>query len=924
MLTIDDFSDFFAELYDGAEPYSWQSRVLTRLVETGQWPDSIAAPTGSGKSAVADIHVFARALAIQDGLTLPRRLVLVVGRRALVDSQAAHARRLQERLSAPQKSQVMEEIASFLKRESAGSGEVLGVSVVRGGITPDRGWIDHPTLTQILCMTPDMFGSRLLHQGYGEARSARPRSAGLLALDTAVVVDESHLNVQLSTTARRVREIVQDAPAADMIPPIQVVETTATPQPSTPPGVTVSEEELDLSRESDRSLATLLHASKPLETRGLTEWPLPRTGAARRAGIEAFASSAISIHSRAEGTIGVILNRVADAVAVADHIKKEGYRTVLRVGPMQQLTSMKAMRDHPTLLTPAGDADVDFLVATQTIEVGVDIDLHGMVTEIASAPALIQRFGRVNRKGRHSEAPITIIGPSAEVATDTVAAPYTADEVREAQSWIESILRDVADLSPANLLRTAVPASSPRRLVLERLSLADAELLSHTREDLFADADLDIWLADEMNIVEQTAGAIGRYIAVSPEQRLPLLQATRPQDHEVYPTTLARLREGFLQAKKARDQRPGGKGQGPVAYLYRESEWIAWEDENQRLQPGDVACFPSTAHLSMEGVFLPAVGADELGDSLSAWLTEPDLEGQLEWPRQRVIQSSHSAETSVTEIEAATLYQITQITGAGEEVSIDILDENMVRAGYDDWLKRLLGADLDALPTALRIEHAAADPEGNVQWAVLSLESPTFLTEESRQEWTSAGKVLLAQHQQDVAERALEMVSTLRLPETLVSAVVSAARHHDDGKSHPRFQARLGNTDAEGPLLAKSGRRKNLSASRTGSDGLPVGWRHEQLSVLLNADDDVENRDLILRLIGTTHGHGRTLFKPSAEQLCTGLDNAELKARAEKLFTEGEWDELMEMTSIHHRWWGASFLEAVLRAADCQVSGDGR
>ena len=74
-ITRDEFGEFFAAL-DAAHnsapneapkekqkryPFSWQEEVLDHICEHGVWPERINAPTGSGKSSVVDIHLFANA-----------------------------------------------------------------------------------------------------------------------------------------------------------------------------------------------------------------------------------------------------------------------------------------------------------------------------------------------------------------------------------------------------------------------------------------------------------------------------------------------------------------------------------------------------------------------------------------------------------------------------------------------------------------------------------------------------------------------------------------------------------------------------------------------------------------------------------------------------------------------------------------------
>jgi len=70
--------------------------------------------------------------------------------------------------------------------------------------------------------------------------------------------------------------------------------------------------------------------------------------------------------------------------------------------------------------------------ATQVVEVSLDISFDAMITDAAPLDALVQRFGRVNRKRSHDSIgrlkPIFVLAPPAD---DKAVLPYEADTVRQ-------------------------------------------------------------------------------------------------------------------------------------------------------------------------------------------------------------------------------------------------------------------------------------------------------------------------------------------------------------------------------------------------------------------------------------------------------------------------------------------------------------
>src|ERR1700723_3466728 len=75
-----NFADMFRELTGNPEPLPWQEELFRRFIANSV-ERSIDIPTGLGKTAVMAIWLLARA----EGAAIPRRLVYIVDRRAVVD-----------------------------------------------------------------------------------------------------------------------------------------------------------------------------------------------------------------------------------------------------------------------------------------------------------------------------------------------------------------------------------------------------------------------------------------------------------------------------------------------------------------------------------------------------------------------------------------------------------------------------------------------------------------------------------------------------------------------------------------------------------------------------------------------------------------------------------------------------------------------
>jgi len=938
----DDFADFFAVVRPGQRPFAWQERLLDALLADGRWPDRIVAPTGAGKTAVIDVHVFANALSAAGASTrLPRRLVLVVDRRAVVDSHDEHARRVGA-LLAQAHGGVLAETAGLLRSlrlEVTDAGvtndglslddDPLLTARLRGGAPPPRDWRDAPEVCAVLTGTPDMIGSRLLLQGYGSSPRAWPREAGLLAFDTALVVDEAHLSRQFLATARRVATLAASPQAVTgAVPVLQVVETTATPQPGEGSEVGVEQDDL-----ADPVLDRRMRAPKPVDLLILPSWPLAPTGK----GVAHLAQEVARARAEFGPTVGAVVNRVATAVELAKQLRAKDLRVEILVGRMRPADVAHLRRRRPGLLDTQGNAGVDVLVATQTVEVGLDLDLSALVTELAPAAALAQRSGRVNRRGDRATTRVVVAVPESILVPDTGAGPYSGDDLTAARQWIAGRASLAAGLAPWAVRQDPPPGQALRRAVLRRVELADSWAWARTGDAPFGRADLDLWLADDLD-AERDLWLVSRAdLPEDPVQALTLLRLLPPRAHEVFrvdPKTMEGLLEHWFNEPK--DNKPA-----------RTSPVLRWRDgETEELtsaegsRTGDIVIVDASFPVQQQGVVVAdrdrSVAADVLehvgrgldgqvrpGDVVLRWgtLREQDdasLLGRLPSAARELL--------TVGPTGALGGWSRDQRRALGDLLATVVPRPTMSREMADDLLV-MRDAAVDLLRDG-RVKdstlHLLPDASGEPGLLVMLDLRRAAADEDARQTWTPSEKrVPLARHADAVAAVAGLLGTSLGLHSDEVEVLRLAGQHHDDGKADPRFQGVLGRT-VDGPLLAKSAYRSASSdtADRSAA-GLPSGWRHEQLSALEAWRAVAEPaRGLVTRLAGTTHGHGRCGFPHGAASLL-GVTRDALPDDARALFDEGEWEQLVQDTDERHGVWALAFLEAVLRAADGRVSAAG-
>lgn len=962
-MTLPSFAEFYKAVHGGQSPFPWQIRLADEVLERGWSHRLLDLPTGSGKTSALDVALYCLARA---PARMPRRTLLVVDRRIVVDQGAKHARSLRDALRQATDGPAFQ-IANALRATCAAADgdSCVDVAVLRGGMPRDNDWARRPDRPVLGVSTVDQVGSRLLFRGYGVSRLSAPIYAGLIGNDTLVLLDEVHLAVPFANTLDAIHERFRSR-HPDLPSRFAVVQMSATV--GAHPGHKAVFQ-LGSDDESNPVLETRLSAHKfaslvAVKVAGDDE-DRKRHVIAERAVTEAR-----DLQRAGARVVAIVVNRVDTArIALALLKTKHGQETdaLLLTGRMRPIDRDDIVRrDLPRAAAGRMRTNTDValvVVATQCIEAGADLDFDGIVTECASLDALRQRFGRVDRRGDLRETRSVILGRS-DLVADGAEDPIYGRALAATWRWLSSQVADNrVDFGIRFLPKTAEAELLPPVPDAPILMPAHLDAWAQTSVRIRPDADVAPWLHGperpkaDVQIVWRILPSLTHPDSESttsghsiPESLLDLLEAVRPSALEAISIPIAAVKRWLAHEDaiaiadvvagdpqddvEPRRRTPAATTIVAVRWNGDESDFIAASD----IAPGDVLIVDRSsggwanrsfdpdarsqvldvgdlAQLRARGV--PTVRLDAA--ALEVWRLPGEIVAAL--PERDPNESQRDFEVRLREwIESWPELPSPDFLGTDEEWTLTRTELSSKRARV-----REVGSG-----SVLIAKARTAEQRGD--------ELTDMITEDDDSSFRSR-QVSLDDHSQDVQSLAKQYAEALHLGTHISEDLALAGWFHDVGKADPRFQRWLAGGDeirqlSNGTLLAKSGlpagdRAQRRSARRRA--GYPDRYRHELLSLAMVAANEsalsrAHDPELVLHLVASHHGWCRP-FAPAVDHLEDLLvtfshrDDTMTAATRHQLarLDLGVADRYWDVTS-RYGWWGLAWLEAILRLADHRAS----
>jgi CRISPR-associated endonuclease/helicase Cas3 len=431
------FESFFTTATGGFAPYHWQNQVALNGL-----PDVLPVPTGLGKTEIA--LAWAWRLLV-DKKPEPLHLVVCLPMRSLV-------------------TQTEQRLKAYFDALKATKPELeVGVHRLMGGAIEDK-WVRQPDEPWVLVGTQDQLLSRALNRGYAMSRFEWPVHFGFLNNDCRWIIDEVQLmgpglwtTSQLDWMRRRRFPSLKPCLTTWMSATVgtsflSTTDRTREGLGEASPEQVALEGELTIALKGDQNLQWWRDAKRPVEWWRPTASDAKTTGARTRGATksgavtpEAIATAVTEKHEA--GTLSLVICNTVDmardvfrALASVDHkvLLTSRFRREDRARHEQRLLEFDTNRKSDKL--PKDDPGL-ICVSTQVVEAGVDISAHRLWTELAPWPSMLQRLGRLNRKGddRDAHAWVWETPKASGRGKSERIGPYEAADIERARKLVNAI-----------------------------------------------------------------------------------------------------------------------------------------------------------------------------------------------------------------------------------------------------------------------------------------------------------------------------------------------------------------------------------------------------------------------------------------------------------------------------------------------------
>ncbi len=919
------------EALTGNKPLSWQRRLYTQW-HAGDIKGTINLPTGMGKTSVMAIWLIARELQARDcNRRLPTRLVYVVDRRTVVDQATA----LAEKLAA--------------NSANAGIRTPPKISTLRGQFADNRRWTVDPSAPAIIIGTVDMIGSRLLFSGYRSSYKQRPLDAGLLGQDSLLILDEAHLSEPFERLLREICDTGQFQKHGDGRPcgwPLRLVCMSATSGGQNGDNV-FALTDADGHGGGDLADAIVIERFNAPKHLAIHE-PLPTPEQNK-----ALASQAVKL-SEGNSRVIVYVRSPENAGKIAEIIRSTASTTQAEPGNTPSAKGRGKGKERPYLngveiltgtmrglerdellqkavmkrfLSPENQPDQGpaFLVSTSAGEVGLDLNADHLVCDAAPLDSIIQRFGRVNRRGQ-GEALLHIYpavppkrkkiskkeeGEDTDTERPTDIPEHTFESAtQEATQILASLPKaedGLSDASPCALAKIAAPTSaiSPKPKTAELTDiLLDAWSMTTICEPMPGRPPVADWLRGPADDLPDTTIAwraeldLGGFGDLGINDVEEWFDAHRVLPHETLtvPTTVAAAQIVERWNKLEAEGTTGTIANRPCildrAGLRIITIRVLMDAlKNRRLDT-----------ITNASIILPAsFGGIERGCGLL------DPEAPRREPRAST-RNPKSTDAEAPDPEAPVSNAPAHSAGAAHDADVaDVHGEQSQRPGRRGRFIRVGDRTIplcgETPPDAAACSEFGLDlPSGDdtvrqLVSAVPAGERPQF----------SSKSQTLNEHVQSVGKHARALSAGLQLTEPFANALLLAAEWHDHGKRREFWQRAVGGT-LDHPLAKSGGRMRRIAAD----------YRHEfgSLREFLAANAggaDCDTLDLAAHLIAAHHGRARPHFPKG------GFDPDD-RAASPGIAIES----IRRFARLQRKYghWHLAYLENLLRCADARASSD--